>query len=64
MANKDVKQLIKKLKEQEFEVTRTKTNHYLVRKNGRIIGGLASTPSNPRTLKNSIADFKRAGFQP
>ncbi|MEU2514734.1 hypothetical protein [Streptomyces syringium] len=64
MASKDVTQLRKKLEKQGFEVKRTKTNHYIVRKDGRFIASLPSSPGNPRILKNPIADLKRAGFQP
>ncbi|MEU5423499.1 hypothetical protein [Streptomyces sp. NPDC020667] len=64
MANKDVKQLIKKIKQQGFEVRTTTNNHHIVRKDGRFIASLPSTPGNPRILKNPIADLKRAGFRP
>lgn len=64
MSSKDIRQLIKKLEDQGFEVTRSKNGHYAVRKDGRRVGTLASTPSDPRGTKNAIAQLKRAGFQP
>ncbi|MEU5900370.1 hypothetical protein [Streptomyces venezuelae] len=64
MANKDITGLIKKLNEQGFEVERAKNNHWTVRKNGRRVTTLPSTPSDHRTMKNCLAYLKREGFKP
>ena len=64
MASKEVRQLIKKLERQGFDVDPSKSGHYKVRKNGRLITTLAGTPSDSRSLKNAMAVLKRAGFQP
>ncbi|MFE1785623.1 hypothetical protein ACFW9F_24380 [Streptomyces sp. NPDC059506] len=64
MANKEVRQLLKKLARQGFDVELTRNGHYKVYWDGRFVGTLAGTPSDHRSLKNSVANLKRAGFQP
>ena len=64
MNGKDVRQLIKKLEAQGFDVTPTKSNHWLVKKNGTRVTTLPGTPSDPRSLKNCIAALKRHGYTP
>jgi hypothetical protein len=39
------------------EVTRTRSQHWRVRFEGRVVGFIASTPSCPRSLKNSRAQI-------
>lgn len=61
--NKDLRKLVKALKEQGFTVEVGKKNpHPIVRKGGRRIATLSSTPSDNRSWKNDIADLRRAGF--
>lgn len=63
MAGKDLKKLIKALEEQGFEVETGKRNpHPIVRKDGRKVATLASTPSDHRSWMNGIAALRRAGF--
>ncbi|MET9833798.1 hypothetical protein ABZ508_10550 [Streptomyces lavendulocolor] len=64
MNSKDVRQLIKKLEAQGFEVTRTKGGHWLVKKGSVRVTTLPGTPSDPRSLKNCIAALKRHGYTP
>ncbi|MFF8994439.1 hypothetical protein ACF09H_31855 [Streptomyces sp. NPDC014983] len=62
-SKKDTRQLIKKLEKQGFDVT-LRNGHYRVFKDGKFIQVMGSTPSDWRGLKNAMAYFKRAGFQP
>ncbi|MFD8732341.1 hypothetical protein [Streptomyces sp. NPDC059611] len=64
MNKKDVRQLIKKVEAQGFEATKTKRGHWLVKKGGVRVTTLPGTPSDPRSLKNCIADLKRHGYTP
>lgn len=60
--NKDVRQLIRELDAQHFEVRPTRKGHYLVAKGGTVVAGLPGTPSDWRSLRNSLAALRRAGF--
>ncbi|MGW4873745.1 hypothetical protein [Streptomyces chartreusis] len=62
VSSKDIRQLLKKLHSQGFEVEETKDNHYRVRKDGVYVTTLASTPSESRGYKNALAALKRHGF--
>ncbi|GAA3087283.1 hypothetical protein GCM10020000_87630 [Streptomyces olivoverticillatus] len=65
MADKDVRELKKALKKQGFVVRETKNGHYQVfGKDGAFVTVLPGTPSDHRSLKNSMAYLKRAGFIP
>ncbi|MFE0774810.1 hypothetical protein [Streptomyces sp. NPDC058861] len=64
MNSKDVRQLIKKLEAQGFEVSRTKSGHWLVKKGNVRVTTLPGTPSDPRSMKNCIAALKRHGYTP
>lgn len=61
--NKDLKKIAKALEAQGFEVTLTRKQHLAVSKDGRIVAIFAGTASDWRSMRNSIADAKRAGFQ-
>lgn len=61
--NKDLKKIKKALEAQGFECVTTKGNHLLVLKRGQRITTFASTPSDLRSWKNSLAKAKRAGFE-
>ena len=61
---KDVRQLTRRLRAQGFEIRRTSKGHLAVYQCGGFITILASTPSDPRALKNGIATLKRAGYRP
>lgn len=79
MANKEVVQLIAKLRDQGFEVDgkgkgyqdeevlkklRKGKKHHLVTKNGTFVTWLPKTPSDHRSLPNCMPYLKRAGFRP
>lgn len=59
----DPRKLKKALKAQGFEVVPTKNSHETVRKNGVRVTTLPSSPSDHRTMKNCLAELRRAGFQ-
>lgn len=62
--NKELKKLIKELEAQGFTVEVGRKNpHPIVRKDGRRVATLASTPSDSRSWKNGIAALRRAGFR-
>ena len=59
----DMRKLIKALEDQGFEVATSKRGHYLVLLEGRRVATLAGTASDTRSLKNGLAQLRRAGFQ-
>lgn len=62
--DKDLKRLIKELEAQGFEVEIRRGNpHPIVRKDGRRVATLASSPSDRRSWDNGIAYLRRAGFR-
>lgn len=63
MNRKEIKELIKALRAQGFQVSENKNRHYTVRTaHGEFITTLASTPSEYRGFANTIARLRRAGF--
>ncbi|WP_330173013.1 hypothetical protein OG875_05040 [Streptomyces sp. NBC_01498] len=60
--NKEVRDLIKRVEAQGFEVARTTKGHYMVRKGGERVTLISGTPSNHHSLKNAKAQLKRAGY--
>ncbi|MCW2700580.1 MAG: Uncharacterized protein JWQ45_2115 [Blastococcus sp.] len=63
MIRKDIRKLWKELTNQGFTVRATRRGHLLVQREGVVVAGLAGTPSDYRSLKNSIAQLRRAGFE-
>ncbi|MDX3672695.1 hypothetical protein [Streptomyces europaeiscabiei] len=62
--NKDLKKLVEALEAQGFDVEVGRRNpHPVVRKDGRRVATLSSTPSDSRAWKNGIAALRRAGFR-
>ncbi|MFD7980256.1 hypothetical protein [Streptomyces sp. NPDC059071] len=64
MSSKDVRQLVKRVKAQGFDVTPAKNGHLRVTKKGVFVTMLPGTPSDWRSLKNCMADLKRHGYIP
>ncbi len=60
--HKDLKKIVKALEDQGFECVITKRGHLLVLSNGRKVATFSGTASDWRSMKNGIADAKRAGF--
>lgn len=61
--HKDLKKIAKALKSQGFEVEITARGHMLVYRDGHQVAVFSGTPSDWRSMKNSIADARRAGFK-
>ena len=65
MPSKEVKDLIRSLRKQGWTVEQTRNNHW---KATAPTGGqpeyIASTPSDHRSLKNTVARLKRLGYDP
>ncbi|GLF98233.1 hypothetical protein [Streptomyces yaizuensis] len=62
MAHKEVNKLIKAIEKQGFTVRRTTKGHHQVFKGSAFVTVLPGTPSDHRSLKNSLSYLKRAGF--
>lgn len=60
---KDLKKIAEALREQGFEVTVTKKGHLSVARDGRIVAVFSGSASDWRSMRNSIADARRAGFE-
>ena len=63
MKQKDIRKLCRQLRDQGFTIRATRRGHLLVELEGVVVAGIAGTPSDPRSLKNSIAALRRAGFE-
>jgi peptidoglycan/xylan/chitin deacetylase (PgdA/CDA1 family) len=62
MANKDLRKLIKALKDQEFEVVTAGVRHPKVYKGGKLITTLPGSPSDVRAYKNAVSFLRQHGF--
>lgn len=63
MDRKQFRDLFRALDAQGFTYRRTGTGHWQVRNpDGRVVTVMASTPSDHRSMRNSLADLRRAGF--
>lgn len=60
--DKDLKKIAKALREQGFEVEVTRRQHLRVFRDGRLVATFSGTASDWRSMKNSLADARRAGF--
>lgn len=61
--DKDLKKIIKALREQGFEIEVTKNQHVMVFRDGRLVVTFSGTASDWRSVRNSIAIARRAGFE-
>lgn len=61
--DKELKKVVKALEAQGFDVTVTRKQHIAVSRDGRIVAIFSGTASDWRSMRNSIAAAKRAGFQ-
>lgn len=61
--NKDLKKIAKALAAQGFETSISKKGHMIVTRDGRIVAVFSGTASDWRSMRNSIADARRAGFE-
>lgn len=60
---KDLKMILKALESQGFDVARTKRGHWMVRKDGHLVTTFSGSASDWRSMRNSIAEARRHGFQ-
>ena len=61
--DKDLRKIVKALRAQGFEVEITTKQHVIVSRDGRVIVVFSGTPSDWRSIRNSLARLKRAGFR-
>lgn len=61
--DKELKKIAKALEAQGFETRVSTKGHLVVVRNGRIVATFSGTASDWRSMRNSIADARRAGFQ-
>ena len=65
MAPKDIKNLIRALESQGWRVEKTRSGHYMAYSpNGKDIVTIPGTPSDHRSMRNTLAALRRAGFTP
>lgn len=63
-SKKDLLPILKKLKEQGFEVQPTKSTHWRVVSPAGRRCNIPATPSNHRQVKNITTRLRRIGFRP
>jgi hypothetical protein len=61
--DKDLRKIVKALRAQGFEVEVTAKQHVIVSRDGALIATFSGTASDWRSLRNSLAPLKRAGFR-
>lgn len=61
--DKDTKKVIKAAEAQGFTVELSRKGHPVFTKGGKLIATGSGTASDPRSIKNLIAQLRRAGFQ-
>ena len=61
--HKEVRDLIRRLREQGFEVVDKGVAHPKVYKDGQLLTTLPSTPSDVRSLKNAAGKLRRHGYR-
>ncbi len=61
--DKDMRKIVKALEDQGFEVATTRRGHLVVTRDGRVVAVFSGTASDWRSLRNSLADARRAGFR-
>lgn len=59
--NKEMRQLVKKVRELGYEVVHNNGGHFRVMKDGKVLATLASTPKGGRGITHAKADLRRAG---
>lgn len=61
--DKDLRKIATALEVQGFETRLTKRGHLVVYRDGRIVASFSGTASDWRSIRNSLADARRAGFR-
>lgn len=57
--DKELRKLIKNLRDAGYDVTQTRGSHYLVTRDGERVATLAGTASDHRSIKNAQAAIRR-----
>lgn len=60
--DKDLRKIVKALAEQGFDAQLSSKGHVIVRKDGRIVATFSGTASDFRSMRNGLANVKKAGF--
>lgn len=60
---KDLRKIVKALRDQGFDVETTKKGHLMVYRDGRLVVTFSGTASDWRSMRNGIAAARRAGFR-
>lgn len=61
--DKDLRKIIKALEAQGFDVEVSSRGHIIVSRDGSLIATFSGTASDWRSIRNSLAPLKRAGFR-
>lgn len=61
--DKDLRKIVKALKDQGFDVEVTGKGHLMVTRDGALIATFSGTASDWRSIRNGLAPLKRAGFR-
>lgn len=61
--HKELRKIQKELEAQGFTTRVTAKGHLQVFRNGTKVATFSGTPSDVRSLRNSLADARRAGFR-
>lgn len=61
--DKELRRIAKALEAQGFKVAITKRGHMIVSRDGELIATFSGTASDWRSLRNSLAPLRRAGFR-
>lgn len=62
MSRKEIAEILAELDRQGFEVKRGGSGHWKVYDAAHLVATLPSTPSDHRSLRNTLAVLRRAGF--
>lgn len=61
--DKDLRKIVKALEAQGFEVETTSKGHLVVSRDGALVATFSGTASDWRSIRNTLARLKRAGFR-
>lgn len=62
--NKEVRRLIKELREQGWRVEKRTSKSVAFSPDGRVFVPIHHTPSDKRSMQNTISQLKRGGYRP
>lgn len=62
MMDKDLKKIVKALRKAGYTVETTKRGHVKVTREDRLVATFSGTPSDWRSLRNTLSVLRRDGF--